>query len=213
MHEAIKKKYGVLAPRVVNALKARLFDAYYCDTAKEVIPLLLSLIPKEHTVSFGGSETLRTLGVIDAVRNEGYTLIDRDTATTQEERNELMRSALLCDTFLTGTNAISADGVLVNIDGNGNRVAAMTYGPRSVIAIVGMNKVMQTREEAYLRARHTAAPMVVQRFPHLETPCSKTGMCADCRSPMSICSYIVETRMCRPEGRIKVILVGEDLGL
>ncbi len=213
MHEAIKKKYGVLAPRVVNALKSRFFDAYYCETAEEVLPLVLSFIPKEHTVSFGGSETLRALGVLDRVREAGYTMLDRDAAKSAEERNEIMRQALLCDTFLTGTNAISADGILMNIDGNGNRVAAMTYGPRSVIVIVGMNKVVQTREEAYLRARHTAAPMVVQRFPDRETPCIKTGMCADCKSATSICSYIVETRMCRPAGRIKVILVGEDLGL
>lgn len=213
MHEAIKKKYNVLAPRVVNALKNRFFDAYYCETAEEVLPLVLSLIPKEHTVSFGGSETLRALGIIDSVRTAGYAMIDRDSAKSTEERNEIMRRALLCDTFLTGTNAVSADGVLINIDGNGNRVGAMTYGPHSVIVVVGMNKVTQTREEAYLRARHVAAPMVIQRFPNLETPCMKTGMCADCKSPMCICSYIVETRMCRPAGRIKVILVGEELGL
>ena len=212
MHDAIKKRYDTLAPYVMDALKKRHFEAYYCQSKEDVLPLVLSMIPKDHTVSFAGSETVRELGVIDAIKQNGYTVIDRYTAKTQEERQELMRAALLCDTFLTSSNAIGADGVLVNIDGNGNRVAAMTYGPRSVIVIAGMNKVVHDRNEAYLRARHTAAPMNIQRFPGTETPCMKNGVCADCKSDMCICSYIVETRMCRPAGRIKVILVGEDLG-
>ncbi len=213
MHPAKKNRYDCLGPRVVKALEARNFQAHYCSTSEEVLPLLLSLIQKDDVVSFGGSETLVGIGAIEAVRAAGYTLIDRGKAKSPEERMDMMRKALLADTYLTGTNAISEDGILFNVDGNGNRVAAMCFGPRRVIAVVGMNKVMPNREAAHARARGIAAPEVVQRFPGIKTPCITTGSCADCRSDACICSYVVETRMCRPKGRITVILVGEDLGL
>lgn len=213
MHPAKKNRYDCLGPRVVKAIEARNFQAYYCSTSEAVLPLLLSLIPKGDVVSFGGSETLVSIGALEAVRAAGYTLLDRTTAKSPEERMDMMRKALLADTYLTGTNAISEDGILVNVDGNGNRVAAMCFGPRRVIAVVGMNKVMPSREAALSRARGIAAPEVAQRFPGIKTPCITTGSCADCRSDACICSYVVETRMCRPKGRITVILVGEDLGL
>ena len=117
----------------------------------------------------------------------------------------------MCDTYLTGANAISEDGEIVNVDGNGNRVAAMTFGPKSVIVACGMNKVVKTAEDATSRARNTAAPVNAQRF-DIRTPCKTTGSCADCKSTDSICSYIVRTRLCKPAGRIKVVLVGEALG-
>jgi L-lactate utilization protein LutB len=143
---------------------------------------------------------------------KGYKVIDRDKAASPEERTELMRQALLCDTYLTGTNALTEDGQLVNVDGNGNRVAAMTFGPKQVIVVAGMNKVQKTLETACARARTIAAPVNVQRFQDLKTPCNETGACADCLSPDSICSFIVHTRLCKPKGRIKVILIGKDLG-
>jgi L-lactate utilization protein LutB len=124
-----------------------------------------------------------------------------------------MRQALLCDTYLTSSNAISEDGQLVNIDGNGNRVSAMIFGPRQVIVIAGMNKVVKTAEDAMVRARTIAAPLNMQRFPQAETPCQETGACGNCVSAGCICNYLVITRACKPPGRIKVILVGEDLGL
>jgi len=124
----------------------------------------------------------------------------------------MMRQALLCDTYLCGTNALSEDGQLVNVDGNGNRVAAMIYGPTQVIVVAGMNKVVKTVKDAYIRARTIAAPLNVQRFPKAVTPCNETGACADCTGAGSICSYIVTTRLCKPAGRIKVILVGKSLG-
>jgi L-lactate utilization protein LutB len=123
-----------------------------------------------------------------------------------------MRRALLCDTYLAGTNAISEDGQLVNIDGNGNRVAAMIYGPKQVIVAAGMNKVAKTLPDAVVRARNIAAPANVQRFPGLKTPCNETGSCADCLSPDTICSFLVTIRYCKPAGRIKVVLIGKDLG-
>ena len=201
-----------LAPRIQKALQSRHFDAYYCKTGAEARELALSLIPKEHSVSWGGSVTIREIGLLDAVEAGGYTVIDRDRANSPEERHELMRQALLCDTYLTSVNAISEDGEFVNIDGMGNRVAAITFGPKSVIAVVGMNKVTKTLEDAYRRARHYASPLNTVRL-HLATPCAATGSCADCKSPDCACSYLVTTRMCRQPGRIKVILVGEPLGL
>jgi L-lactate utilization protein LutB len=147
------------------------------------------------------------------IAENGYKVIDRDKAASPEERTSLMRQALLCDTFILGANAISRDGQLVNIDGIGNRVAALAYGPKQVIVLAGMNKVTQTLQDAYTRARTIEAPTNAQRFPSGKTPCNETGFCSDCKSADSICSYIITTRMCRPAGKIKVILIGKDLGL
>jgi Uncharacterized conserved protein containing a ferredoxin-like domain len=201
-----------LAPRIQKALQGRHFEAYYCKTAAEAKQLALELIPKEHTVSWGGSVTLREIGLLDALAAEGYEVIDRDVAKNAEERTELMRQALLCGTYLTSVNAMSEEGEFVNIDGLGNRVAAITFGPKNVIAIVGMNKICKTLQDAYTRARSYASPLNTVRL-NLKTPCNLTGSCADCKSEDCACSYIITTRMCRVPGRIKVILVGESLGL
>nr|AGS53753.1 hypothetical protein [uncultured bacterium contig00076] len=207
------RRYSKLGPKVVQALKSRSFDAYYFDEPAEAIEKIVSLIPKDHLVSWGGSLTLTGLGIQERLAKEGYNLLDRDKAATPEERWEAMRRALLCDTFLSGTNAVSEDGQLVNIDGFGNRVAAMTFGPKQVIVTVGMNKVAKTYEDAVVRARTVAAPLNAQRFPNLKTPCNENGTCADCKNSDTICSFLVTTRFCKPAGRIKVILIGKDLGL
>jgi len=206
-------RYRKLGAKVVKALKERFFEAWYFDEPSEALDKILSLIPPEHVVSWGGSQTLGELGVTERVALEGYKVIDRDKAADRQERFELMRQALLCDTFITGCNAVSEDGQLVNIDGFGNRVAAMTFGPRQVIVVAGMNKVVKTVDDALVRARTIAAPANTQRFPDSKTPCNETGSCADCKSPDSICSFFVTTRLCKPANRIKVILVGQDLGL
>ena len=154
--------------------------------------------------------TVEALGIQDALRRRGQPLLDRD-AVPAEEREEIMRRAQSCDVFLMGSNAITEDGMLFNIDGLGNRVAALCYGPKSVIVVAGMNKVVPDLAAAYSRVRHCAAPINAQRF-GLKTPCAVTGQCADCFSPDTICNAMVATRGCRPAGRVKVILVGEDLG-
>ena len=133
-------------------------------------------------------------------------------AATPEEKTELMRQALLCDTYLMSSNAISSDGQLVNIDGNGNRCAALIYGPKQVLVVAGLNKVTGSLEAAMDRARNVAAPINAKRFAGLQTPCYKAGLCGDCLSADCICSQIVITRTSRNKGRIKVILVGESLG-
>jgi len=206
-------RYSKLAPKVVKALNTRGFEAYFFDSEAEAADKILSLIPKNHTVSWGGSMTLVDMGIQERLEKEGYRLLDRDKAASPEERHDIMHRALLCDTYLTGTNAISEDGWLVNIDGNGNRVAAMIYGPKQVIIAAGMNKVAKTYEDAVVRARTIAAPLNAQRFPSLKTPCSETGTCANCMGADTICSYFVSTRFCKPAGRIKIILIGKDLGL
>lgn len=207
----MEKFYDKLGAKVVEALKRRHFDACYCQTGAEAADLVMSLIPPQDVVSWGGSETIRQLGILERVKKTN-PVIDRDTAASPEERVELMRRALLSDTFLMSSNAISADGQLFNIDGNGNRVAALVYGPKSVIVVAGMNKVAPTIQDAIARARSVAAPANAQRF-SLDTPCSITGACADCLNKNSICASMVRTRICRPEGRIKVVLVGESLGM
>ena len=208
----IKTRYDKLGPQVVEALKSRRFDAYYFAQSGEAVEKIFELIPADDVISWGGSFTLTTLKVQEAARQRGYAVIDRDEAKSPEERAELMRRALTCGTFLSSVNALSEDGELVNIDGVGNRVAATLFGPRQVIIVAGMNKVAHTLQDAYNRARTIAAPVNTQRFTQAQTPCMVKGGCRNCKSPDSVCSYIVTMRLCKPAGRIKVILIGEDLG-
>lgn len=203
--------YEKRAQVLLKNLRSRHFDAFYCARREDALRQALSLIPEGATVGWGGCASAEEIGLVDAVRKGNYRSIDRDTGKTPEEKTALMKQAMLAQVFLTGTNAMSLDGELVNIDGTGNRVAAIVYGPDRVIVIAGMNKVCATLEDAVTRARAVAAPMNSQRF-SVQTPCNVTGVCGDCKSPQCICNQILITRHCRPAGRIKVILVGEDLG-
>lgn len=204
------KMYDKKGPKVAENFNKRGFEAYYCPTKEDALAKAISLIPEDHVVSWGGSVSINDIGLRPYVL-EHRQVIDRDTAKTPEERKELLRKALLCDTFIMGTNAATEDGQLYNIDGTGNRVAALIFGPKQVVVIVGMNKVEPTLDAAITRARSVASPMNMQRFSK-KTPCAITGMCADCLSPDSICNQMVRTRRCAPAGRIKVILVGENVG-
>ena len=206
-------RYDKLGAKTVKALKSRFFEAWYFDNESEAVEKIFSLIPKDHVVSWGGSLTVAGLGIQKGLEERGYKVMDSDKAASPEERLEIMRRALLCDTYISGVNAISEDGRLVNIDGNGNRVAATIYGPGQVIIAAGMNKVVKTLDHAITRAQTIAAPANIQRFPDLKTPCAETGSCDDCKSPDSICSFIVTIKASKPAGRIKVILIGKDLGL
>lgn len=206
-----KMQYDKAGAKVAEALNKRYFEAYYCSDRTEALEKILELIPQDHVVSWGGATTVDELGVKEALRQRGQAVIDRDTAKDAQERQQMLKQALTCDTFLMGSNAISADGQLVNIDGTGNRVAALCFGPTQVVVVAGMNKVAGDLDGAMRRAREVAAPMNAQRFP-LKTPCVANGLCGDCKGPDSICAQIVTTRLCKPAGRIKVVLVGEDLG-
>ena len=198
MQQAEKLRNEALGQTLVQNMQRRGFDAYYCADKEAALAKALELIPETDVVSWGGSVTLAETGVLDAVKSRN-PVIDRDTAASAEEKGELMRKALLCDTYLMSSNAISADGQLVNIDGNGNRVAALIFGPKQVVVIAGLNKVAGSLDAAMDRARNVAA-------------CYKLGRCADCQAADSICAQIVITRRSRTQGRIKVILVGEHLG-
>lgn len=211
MQQAEKLRNETLGQTLVQNMQRRGFDAYYCADKEAALAKALELIPETDVVSWGGSVTLAETGVLDAVKSRN-PVIDRDTAASAEEKGELMRKALLCDTYLMSSNAISADGQLVNIDGNGNRVAALIFGPKQVVVIAGLNKVAGSLDAAMDRARNVAAPINAQRFAGLATPCYKLGRCADCQAADSICAQIVITRRSRTQGRIKVILVGEHLG-
>jgi len=197
---------------LVKNLKNRHFDAYYCATKEEALAKALELIPAGATIGWGGCLTASQIGLMDAIHQGGYHLLDRDQCKTPEERDKVQRDAFSADVFLSGANGLSLDGQMVNIDGTGNRVAPLIYGPKEVLIIAGMNKVEDTLDAAVVRARTVAAPMNKQRFPN-QTPCEVTGTCSDCKAEGCICNQIVITRHCRPVGRIKFILVGEDLGM
>lgn len=203
--------YEKRAEILIKNLKSRHFDAWYCKTVEEALEKALSLIPEGASVGWGGALSAQQIGLLDAVRQGNYRALDRDACPT-EERDSVMHACLNANVFLTGANALSLDGQMVNIDGLGNRVSAIIYGPEKILVVAGMNKVCDSLEDAVRRARTVAAPMNEQRFLG-DTPCAKTGICADCKSESCICNQIVITRHCRPAGRIQFILVGEDLGL
>ena len=211
MNEFQKKYYEKRGQALVKNLRRRHFDAHYCETREEALEKALSLIPEGECVGWGGAASAEQIGLLNALRNGPYQPIDRDTAKSPEERTEMMRRCLLTDTFVTGANAISLEGELVNIDGVGNRVAAIVYGPKKVLVIAGVNKIADTLDDALTRARTVAAPINKQRF-GTDTPCTVSGSCADCLSDGCICNQILITRNCRPAGRIQVIIVAEELG-
>lgn len=212
METPTQKYYEKRAQVLIKNLKNRHFEAYYCANRENALAKALELIPEGACVGWGGAMSCQQIGLMDAVKKGNYVAYDRETAATAEERVAMAKKCLTADVFLTGANAISLDGQMVNIDGTGNRVAAIVYGPDSVLVVAGMNKVMDTLDDAMRRARTVASPMNNQRFTN-QTPCQVTGACADCKCQDCICNQILITRHCRPEGRIKFIIVGEDLGL
>lgn len=210
-----QKRYELLCKKVVSEFAKRHFEGYYAENKEEALNIAKKLISKEACISWGGSYTTKEIGIIDYLINNNYKTINRDAATTKEEKDELSRQALLCDTYIMGSNAVTEDGELINVDCIGNRVGALMFGPKQVIVIVGRNKICKTKEDAIKRAREIAAPINMQRISELsgrKTPCVIDGICHDCKSENSICSNIVITRLCYPKERIKVILVNEDLG-
>lgn len=203
--------YEKKGKRLVENLKKRNFDAYYCASSEEACQKALELIPAGSSVGWGGTKSAEEIGLLDAIRNGNYQAIDRDACKTPEEKEQAAKDALFADYYLAGANAMSLDGEMVTIDGTGNRLAAIVYGPKYVIVIVGMNKVCDTLDAAVERARTVAAPINMQRFMK-NTPCAVTGCCGDCKSPDCICNQILITRNCRPAKRICYLVVGEELG-
>lgn len=211
MNENRVKRNEMLAEKVIKGLNSRNMEGYYAATKEEALKMALEMMPEGSSVGWGGSMSTGEIGLLDAVCSGAYTVYNRDICRTPEEKRETQLKITGSDYFLCSTNAITEDGVLVNIDGMSNRVSCICWGPRTVLMIVGMNKVVKSVEDAVSRARNEAAPVNAQRF-GLQTPCAKTGACADCKSPDTICCQMLITRFSKEKGRIKVILVNEDLG-
>ena len=205
------KRNQMLGEKVIKALNSRNIEAFYVESKEDALAKALELIPEGSKVAWGGSMSIEEIGLKKAVCEGNYNELNRDNAKTPEEKRAIELATYDVDYFLTSANAISEDGVIVNIDGNSNRVSAIAYGPKHVLMIVGMNKIVKDAENALSRARNEAAPINAQRF-HIDTPCKKTGACFDCQSPQSICCQFLITRRSMHAGRMKVILVNEDLG-
>lgn len=203
--------YENQAKSIIHKLEARKMEGYYCPDKESAKAKVLELIgPNKKVVTYGGSMSLDEIGVKEAVEEAGHDLLRREKYVTPEEKRECFAKQTLADVFMMSTNAITLDGELVNIDGSGNRVACLSFGPNEVIVVAGMNKVVSNVEEGIARSRNFAAPPNTVRL-GCDTPCAKIGQCGNCLDD-TICCQIVVTRASRVPGRIKVILVGEELG-
>lgn len=208
MNEIITKRNDLLAQKVIKGLESRNMRGFYARDREEALKMALDLIPEGSTVTMGGSVSAAEIGLVDALQSDSYRFVDRNSFT---DPHDSALEAFNADVFLASCNAMTEDGVLVNIDGNANRVSAIAYGPRKVLFIVGMNKVCKDVDAAMKRARNVAAPVNAQRF-GLQTPCTKNGSCLNCLSPDTICCQFLVTRYSRHADRIYVILVNDNLG-
>lgn len=208
MNENTVKRNELLAQKVIKGLESRNMTGYYAATKEDALKKALELIPEGSSVSMGGAMSAHEIGLVEAVKKGNYNFIDRDA---MEDKRAAMLAAYDADYFLVSANAMTEDGVIVNIDGNANRVSAIAQGPKHVLFIVGMNKICDDVDGAMKRARNVAAPINAQRF-GLSTPCAKTGSCMNCKSPDTICCQFLITRFSRHKDRIHVILVNDNLG-
>lgn len=199
------------AETIIKNLQKRNIEGHYFDTSPACVEAILSAMPSGAIIGWGGSETLKECGLFDAIHSGSYELLDRSAAKTPEESRQIYGRTVLSDYFLMSTNAITLDGELINIDGNGNRVACLIQGPSHVIIVAGMNKVVPDVKTGVARVRNTASPANAIRLAR-NLPCAATGICHDCLSPECFCCQVVVTRRSMHPGRIKVYLVGEDLG-
>lgn len=206
-----QEAFATAAESIIKNLEKRGMEGYFFEDSASCVNAISDLIPAGSIISWGGSETIKECGLMDALKRGEYELIDRLSAATPEESRLLYSKAVLADYYLMSTNAITYDGELVNIDGNGNRVACLIHGPKNVIIVVGMNKFCTNVEEAVNRVRNSASPANANRL-NRQTPCNFTGHCGDCLSPDCMCNQIVVTRRSGQKGRIKVFFVAENLG-
>ena len=208
MDTHLEKRNAVLAEHVIKGLQSRNMSGYYAKNKEEALKTALELIPKGSSISMGGCMSAQEIGLVSALKESDYHFIDR----SKMEPREALLAAYDADIFLASANAMTDDGILVNIDGNSNRVSCIAQGPKKVIFIVSMNKICSDLDSAMKRARNIAAPANAQRF-DIKTPCKLTGRCSDCKSPDTICCQFLITRYSRHTDRIHVILVNESLGL
>ena len=208
MDKNIVKRNELLAQKTIKGLESRNMKGYYAADRAEALEIALSLIPEGSTINMGGCQSAAEIGLPDALKAGNYNFIDRNEIA---DKRAAYLAAFDADVFLASANAITDDGVMVNIDGNANRVAALAFGPKKLVLIVGMNKVCPDLDAAMKRARSVAATINAQRF-GLSTPCAKTGACMDCKSPDTICCQFLITRYSRFPDRVHVILVNDNLG-
>ena len=206
-----KQAFATAAETVIRNLQKRNMEGYYFEDSASCVKAIIDLMEEGSVVSWGGSMSVSECGLMDAIQGGKYQLIDRMTAKSPEEAREIFSKTVMADYYLMSTNAITFDGELINIDGNGNRVACLIHGPKHVIIVAGMNKLVSNVEDGQRRVRDIATPANTKRL-NKNTPCFHTGRCGDCLSPDCICNQIVVTRRSGHPGRIKVFLVGEELG-
>lgn len=211
---SVKESHNqMLGNEVVQALGKRNMQGFYCETKESAFEKALELVPSGSCVSWGGSQTLEEIGLLNYFRNntDKYEVIDRDKASSPAEAEGIMRSAYYSDYYFMSSNAVTTDGKLINMDGRGNRLGALLFGPKNIIVIAGINKLAFGEEDGIARVKKYASPLNAIRL-NTKTPCATTGVCQSCKSDGCICSQLVITRMSTPKNRIKVILVGENLG-
>ena len=208
--------------KTIEALKKNNMEAYFVETRDEAVDLTLSLIEKGSSIGVGGSVTINQLGMLEILRNGDYDFFDRYAFTEREKIEEMMHKTLNADVFLCSANAITENGELYNVDGTNNRIAAILYGPKSVIVLAGVNKIVPNLEEAVIRVKTVAAPLNCKRLKK-NTYCAQKGICAalsgdsngmtdGCSSPDRICRNYVVSGPQVQKNRIKVILINEELG-
>lgn len=208
MNENILKRNQLLSEKVIKGLASRNMSGYFVATKEEALEKALELIPEGSTITMGGGESIYEIGLVDALKNDKYNFIDRNEA---EDRRKAMLEAYDADVYLMSSNAMTEDGILVNIDGNANRVSALAFGPKKVVMVVSMDKICEDIDAAMKRARSVASPTNAMRV-GVNTPCTKTGSCANCKSPDTICCQFLITRFSKHNDRIHIILVNEHLG-
>ena len=203
--------FQTAAEGIIKNLEKRNMEGYFFEDSSSCVKAIIDMIEDGSTISWGGSESIKECGLMTALQTGNYTLFDRLTAKTPEESRELYVKAVLSDYYLMSSNAVTFDGELINIDGNGNRVACLIHGPKNIIMVVGMNKLVPDVASGYTRVRNLASPSNAKRL-NRNTPCFHTGKCGDCLSPECMCNQVVVTRRSGQPGRIKVFFVAEELG-
>ena len=206
-----QKYYENIADTIIKNFKKRQIEGYYCPDKISALQKALELIPKGSSIGWGSSITLIETGLISTLQNGNYKILDRDIASSLEEEREIYSKICSSDYFLMSTNAITLDGELINIDGKGNRVAFLCFGPQNVLILTGLNKIVTDIESGFKRVQNVASSPNAIRL-NRNTPCSITGKCENCYSPDCMCGQFVITRRSGIPNRIKVILIGEELG-
>lgn len=211
--EAIAEYHRIRIGRTVEAFRRRGFAADAFETSAEAAEFFFSSVSTEDIIGYGGSETIGRIGVTARLREDGYNFLDRGKfGHSYDEQLGIRRQTLSADVVIASSNAVSVGGALVNIDGDGNRIAALSCGPGRVVLFIGRNKLRDNLELAIHRARNVASVTLAIQL-EVDTPCAKTGVCHDCASPDRICCNLSIIERCRPAGRIHVLFINEDLGL